>query len=550
MNEKILKIAERRQKMKSLVRCLFVLSVILFSVVIEAKPLKDYIKEAQNYQNSGKLEEAIKVMEEALAKYPDSSNAYAYSGLFNGMQAGLSQDLAMAGKLVATSFEHLDKAIALDSLNLIARLHRGIMGIKVPEFFGKLDDGIKDHEFIIKMHQKSSKSVPNDILVQAYNFLGEGYQKKGENDKAVSAWNKVIELAPGSSFAEDAKKQIEAIPLASGKTPEKKIQVESNDPKILMKEGKAALEEEKCEEAIEFFRKLVEVDSKNIEAYKYLASALGCVAAKGYDEKIYENTDYRSGIAFEVMNVLDKAVALAPQDNELRLQRGAMGIFMPFFVGKFDQSIEDFNKILNSDAKDSLKAEALYYLGVAYQRKTMEYWDKVVVDYPSSAASKMVFAGMRPDIKRIDPEKIENSVVIDFILGFQDALAPQTAVWVEDKSGKFIKTLYVSGFSGNVKEKQVWLKEWAANSKFVDADAVTSASIDVGHHIYLWNLKDYSDRSVKSGEYVIKVEVSSWPSMKYQLVSVPVKIGGKGGKSTVEEGNIIPFVEATYYPKK
>jgi hypothetical protein len=250
------------------------------------------------------------------------------------------------------------------------------------------------------------------------------------------------------------------------------------------------------------------------------------------------------------VNVLDKAVALAPEDNELRLLRGSLGVYMPFFVGKLEQGIEDLNKVLNSDAKDSLKAEALYYLGVAYQRKTMEYWDKVITDYPSSKASKMVFQGMRPYIKRIDPEKVKNSVVVDFILGFQDALPPQTAVWVEDKNGKFIKTLYVSGFSGYVKEKQVWLKEWAANSKFVDADAVTSASIDVGHHIYLWDLKDYSDKSVKSGKYVVKVEVSSWPSMKYQLVSVPVKIGGEGGKSTVEEGDIIPFVEATYYPKK
>jgi hypothetical protein len=38
--------------------------------------------------------------------------------------------------------------------------------------------------------------------------------------------------------------------------------------------------------------------------------------------------------------------------------------------------------------------------------------------------------------------------------------------------------------------------------------------------------------------------------MKYQLVSVPIKIGGKKNKSTVEEGNIIPFLEATYYPKR
>jgi tetratricopeptide (TPR) repeat protein len=209
--------------MKSLVRWIFVLSILFFTTIVDAKPLKDYIGEAKNYQNSEKLEEAVKVMEEALKKYPDSSNAYAYLGLYTGMQAGESQDLTLAGKLVATSFEHLNKAVVLDSLNVIARLHRGIMEIKVPEFFGKLDDGIKDLGFIIKMHQKSSKSVSNDILVQAYNFLGEGYQKKGENDKAVSAWNKVIELAPGSSFAEDAKKQIKTIPVTAGEKPDKKV---------------------------------------------------------------------------------------------------------------------------------------------------------------------------------------------------------------------------------------------------------------------------------------------------------------------------------------
>jgi hypothetical protein len=213
--------------------------------------------------------------------------------------------------------------------------------------------------------------------------------------------------------------------------------------------------------------------------------------------------------------------------------------------------MEDLNMVLESNADKSEKAEALYCLGVAHQMKTTEYWDKVVMDYPSTKASKMVLQGMRPGVKRIDPSKFKSPVVsVDFILGFQDALPPQTAAWVEDKNGKFVKTLYVSGFSGYVKEKQLWLKEWAADSKFADADVVTSASINVGHHIYLWELKDHTGKSVKPGEYVVKVEVFSWPSMKYQLASVPIKIGGNEKRATVEEGNLIPFLEVTYYPKK
>jgi len=537
--------------MKLLVRCLFVLSVMFFAAVVEAKPLKDYIEEAKSLQNSGKVTEAAKLMEEALDEYPDSASVYAYLGLYTGMQAGQTDNMALAGELAAKSFELLDKAVLLDSLNLAARFHRGIMGIKAPTFFGKLNGGIKDQEFIIKMYQKSPKKVSNDILVQVYNFLGEGYQKQGENEKAVSAWKKVIELAPGSSFAEEAKKLIEKTPITDSKPTEKEIQKEPADSKSLLKTGKSYLEKENCEEAVKIFKKLVEIDSKNAESYRYLTLALGCLAEKGYDEKIYDNTNYRADLAFAAMDALDKAVALAPEDGELRLTRGSAGVYMPFFLGKLEQSIEDLNKVLESDVESSVKAEALYHLGVAYQRKALGYWDKVITDYPSSEASKMVFDGMRPRIKRIDPDKFKNSVVaVDFVLGFQDALAPQTAVWIEDKNGKFIKTLYVSGFSGYVKEKQLWLKKWAESSKYVDTDAITAASIDVGHHIYLWELKDHTGKKVKPGEYVVKVEVSSWPSMKYQLVSAAIKIGGKGDKSRVEEGNIIPFLEATYYPKK
>ncbi len=536
--------------MKLLVKSFIVLSVMFFVVTLKAKPLNDYIEKAKANQNSGKIEEAANVMEKAVKEYPESSSAYAYLGLYTGMRAGETQNMALAGELAFKSFGQLDKAVALDSLNIIARFHRGIMGIKVPTFLGKLDDGIKDHEFIVKTHKKSPEKVSKDLLVQVYNFLGEGYQKQGENEKAYSAWEKVIELAPESSFAEEAKKHIKETPTPSNIPLKKEEKIESKDPKELMKSGKSYLDKGNCEKAVNVFRKLTEIDSKNLEAYTSLAQALVCLVGKGYDENIYENTDYRSGIAFKIMDVLDKAVNLAPENPKLRLLRASIGVHMPFFLGRLDQAMEDLNKVLESDAEKSAKAEALYYLGVAHQKKTMEYWNKVVLDYPSTEASKMVFEGMRPKVKRIDPSKFKNSVVaVDFVLGFQDALPPQTAVWIEDKNCNFVKTLYVSGFSGYVKEKQLWLKKWAESSEYIDTDATTAASIDAGHYIYLWELKDHLGKNVKSGKYVVKVEVSSWPSMKYQLASVPIEIGGKERKSTVEEGDVIPFLEATYYPK-
>lgn len=539
--------------MKLLGKFFIVLSVMFFAFTTQAESLKEYIEEAKSNQNSGKIAEAVKIMEKAIEKYPDNSSAYAYLGLYTALQAGETKDMAEAGQLAFKSFGQLDKAVSLDSLNPIARLHRGIVGINVPEFLGKLDDAVKDLEVIITIYKRTPEKVSKEILVQTYNFLGEGYQKKGEIDRANLAWKKVIELDPESDLAEEAKKHLTENLTTPTRSPEVKTTepIKYINPKELMKSGKSHLEKEECEKAVEAFKKLAEIEPKNVEAYTYLAKALGCLAEKGYDENIYENTDYMSGIAFGIMNALDKAINLVPENPDLRFLRGSVGVHMPFFLGKLDQSIKDLNMVLESKADKSEKAEALYYLGIAHQKKTMEYWDKVIADYPSTEASKMVLEGMRPKVKRIDPSKFKNSVVsVDFVLGFQDGLAPQTAVWIEDKNGKFVKTLYVSGFSGHVKEQQLWLKEWAASSKYIDTDAITAASIDVGHHIYLWNLKDHTGKNVKSGEYVVKVEVSSWPSMKYQLASTIIEIGGKEKRSASEEGDVIPSLVVTYHPKK
>jgi hypothetical protein len=139
-------------------------------------------------------------------------------------------------------------------------------------------------------------------------------------------------------------------------------------------------------------------------------------------------------------------------------------------------------------------------------------------------------------------------LVVDFILGFRDELPPQTAVWIEDKKGDFVKTIYVSGFSGFAKEKQVNLPTWSKSSEFVDVDGITSASIDLGQHIYVWDLKDSLGKKVKPGEYSINIEIVYWPSMRYQLVSTVIKIGKEKDHRVIEEGCFIPYLGVDYYP--
>jgi tetratricopeptide (TPR) repeat protein len=553
--------------MKALAKCLIALAIMGSANVVQGKTLEGYIKKAKDYQNSGKLEQAEKIMEKAVKEYPGSSNAYAYSGLYTGMQAGETNNFIKAGMLVSESFKKLDRAVSLDSLNPLARLYRGLMGVNVPEFLGKLERGIKDLEFVVKMHKQYPERVSMDILVSTYNFLGKGYQKNGEKEKAKLAWGKVIELAPGTNLAESAEENIKKLSPSETKEPQpprekerksaavtqlkEKVQKEPDNPALLIDLGKAYIDTMNYEEAEKVLRRAISIDSSNVEAYKWLASALVRIAAKGYDERIAEDTNFRTNLVFESVELLDKAVALAPEDIDLRLSRGVAEVNVPFFVGKLGQGIDDLNKVLKSDAPDSIKAEALYWLGLAYQKKGMSYWTEVVTKYPEYKAAQMVFEGMQPKVKRFESSKHRTPiVVIDFVLGFRDELAPQTAVWIEDKNGEFIKTIYVSGFSGYAKEKQVNLPKWANSSKFVDVDAVTGASIDLGHHIYVWDLRDSSGRRVKSGKYTVKVEVSYWPSMKYQLVSAPIQLGRREKRVVVKEGNFIPYLEVKYFSKE
>ena len=328
-----------------------------------------------------------------------------------------------------------------------------------------------------------------------------------------------------------------------------KVQREPDNSALLVELGKTHFDAKQYEEARKVLKEAIKIDESNAEAYKWLVLTLREIAAKGYDEKIYENVDYRRNFAFEVYRALDKAVRLAPEDGEIRLLRGIVGVEMPFFVHKLEQGIDDLNRVLQSDVSDSTKAEVLHWLGKAYQKKAMNYWIKVVSKDPNSEESKAIFDRMRPAVKRFDLSQYQPPVLaIDFILGFRDELEPQTAVWIEDKDGNFVKTIYVSGFSGHVKEKEVRLPKWANSSKFVDVDAVTGASINVGHHIYVWDLKDSLGRRVTAGEYVVKVEVAYWPSMQYQLVSAAVNLEEKGDQIIVEQGKFVPYLKVNYFP--
>ncbi len=554
------------------------LSLVLFVLILAAaaaqvssaptKPLDKYMSEAKALADEGRLDDAIELLREAGKAYPNNSNIYANLGLYTGQSAGLAKDYTVAARLATQSFAQLDSAVTFGPDNPVAYLYRGIMAVNVPIFLGKLPGGIADLKKVIAIHDKKPSEVPPPMLVAAYSNLAKGYQAGNDPVNARAAYETVIKLAPGTEAAKTAEANLATLAAPSA-TPAKpkalepkageakdiaalktRVAAEPSNTALLLDLARALLEANRYEEARDVLHEYNKINPSNAQAWWLLVQAVSGMVQPGYDSRIANDTNFRTNLAFEAMSASEKAVELAPDSLSYRLYRGVIGVSMPFFVGKFDQGAEDLQYVLKHTTSPLDSAQAMYFLGVVREREAMRYWTDVAKRFPNTDQAKLSMEAMRPSIPHFDPAKASKPVVaIDFVLGYRDELAPQTAIWIEDASGKYVKTVFVSGFAGNVKGKQVTLPVWAEISKFEGADAVTSASIDVGHYIYTWDCKDLSGKPVAPGKYTAKVEVSHWPSMKYQQAETSFDVGPKESASRVEEGNYIPSLIVTYYPK-
>jgi len=90
----------------------------------------------------------------------------------------------------------------------------------------------------------------------------------------------------------------------------------------------------------------------------------------------------------------------------------------------------------------------------------------------------------------------------------------QFAIWIEDESGKLIRTLFVTDYTGR---RQGWkvrpqcLTTWMAladvkNAPQESIDAVSGATPQPGNLSAVWDLKDDAGNPVAPGDYVYRIE--------------------------------------------
>jgi hypothetical protein len=356
---------------------------------------------------------------------------------------------------------------------------------------------------------------------------------------------------------------------------EKQYQKDPNNPSLMLTLGEAYLAAGDYTSARQLLSGAAAADSTNAKIFALLARSYIAEAEGGYSDKIHEDTDYQTKLIFHIFENMNRAIALAPEEPEYRFLRAAYLVNMPVFAGFYErmdgtrdvagtithemvendytgfvgQAVDDLKLIVRSEAPAEMKAEAYYYLGLAHRLLGLQYWQTLTKEYRRSDAARRAWQNMAPAAAGHEPAQVTGErVLIRFNIAFESDIAPQTAVWIEDAGGNFVKTLYVSGFSGNVKEKQVVLPAWAGKSKFRDNNT-TGASISYGLHQFVWDCTNDAGSRVANATYTVKAEVHHWPSMHYQTVDIEIKVGGEAETKVVEEGDLVPFMEARYIPE-
>lgn len=521
---------------------------LLIAGLSAAGTLDDQLDKADNLTAAGKLGEAVTLLKQCVQENPESSKAHAKLGVAMGRKSGedfKSGDMTSAMAEVNQSFSELDKAILLDETNVEARISYGIMGLQVPPFFGKLNPSVEHLEAARKILEMHPAKENEAVRVTVYRWLGEGYKRQGKIREASVTWKIALAITEEGELAEAVKQGLNSLEAAEETSPSSEAE-SSLSIDELMEKGQGHLKAKEYPEAAACFKEIMKRDPKNGKVQLLLVQAIANDAEMDYDERVYEKQDTRTHLAFDLVREMNKAVMLNPENKSLRLQYAMTCLSMPFFVGKTDEGMEILkNMSEDTTLPDSLKQEVLFGLGFGHAQKATAYWASVVKADQNSERARQVcdYYGLRKSA----PQGIKKGphVEVTFHLGFQDELAPQTAIWIEDAKGKFIKTLYVSGFAGHAREKQVTLAAWGEAAQF-ETDGTTSASIDWGKHTYVWDLTDHNGKKVKDGTYKVKLEVSWWPTYRYAMTEAEINVAKKDDRVVTQKEPFIPLFKVQY----
>jgi tetratricopeptide (TPR) repeat protein len=250
------------------------------------------------YKEEGKLDDAISEYKQATTLDPKFSEAFAQLGI-----AKLAKDQ------YADSMSDFKTAISLNSGNSTA--HYGLGRALYKQ--GQNDEALKELNTSLYQFRNSAP---------VHLTLGDVYAAQGNTVAAVKEYNAAIAIKPENPDAylhiADIRESRGDLELSIGEL-RSGLEMMPNNPDLHLRVADASLKLEKLDDAMKEYNTVLAATPGNTAAAKGLTRAYYLKANKEAGGAFFVSNEYENA-----MGMMDKAVAMNPNDMELRLAQAKL----------------------------------------------------------------------------------------------------------------------------------------------------------------------------------------------------------------------------------
>jgi len=330
--------------------------------ILDSLKLDQAIKLAKKKAKEGTPEEAKRIYQDILTKFPKNKRAS------DGLKGLAGRSVNKASKAQDPPQDQLQSVInlytggelekALDAVDQL--LQQFPNSITLFNIKGAVLKGLGRLDLSIEAYNKALAIKPD--YAEAYNNMGNALTEQGKLEEAIKAYNKALAIKPdyaeaynnmGIALADQGKLE-EAIQAYN-----KALAIKPNYAEAYYNMGNALKDQGKLEEAIEAYNKALAIKPDYAEAYNNMGIALteqGKLeeAIKAYNKALAIKPDYAEaynnmGIALadqgkleEAIQAYNKALAIKPDYAEAYNNMGNALTEQ----GKLEEAIKAYNKAL------------------------------------------------------------------------------------------------------------------------------------------------------------------------------------------------------------
>ena len=333
--------------------------------ILDSLKLDQAISLAKKKARDGSAEEAKRIYQDILTKFPKNKRA------IDGLKGLVGMRVGKASKAQDPPQDQVQSLMILYNKGQLALVVEHAQGLtkQYPEAFavwnlmgasaaqiGQLDQAIFAFKRVLGIKPDNA---------EAYSNLGNALKKQGKLEEAVEAYNQALALNPSNA-------------------------------KVYYNMGNALKEQDKLEEAVEAYNKTLAIEPSNAEAYYNMGNALKeqdklGAAIEAYNNALLIKPDnaeayYNMGLTLKEQGKLEEAIeacnkALAIKPNYAEAYNN-MGLTLTE-QGKLDEAIEAYNKALAIEPDN-----ATSYNNMGLTLKEQGKLDEAIKTYSKALAIK------------------------------------------------------------------------------------------------------------------------------------------------------------------